>query len=560
MNNSFENKMTTLAIAIFALVITALCIYFNSTHNILGHSYRDVFFYLIGALRFSGVEIGGYKHINYLPPLIPFLTSILFRLGFVSESSIFITTGLFYFVGIMGMFYILKLKFNNFYAFFGAFLYATLSINLTWVANGTLDISFIALVIWALYFFIQGVESNQKYFYLAFPLGILSFFTKYLGGLVFAIMILYFLAKPDILGNIKKHFKNIAGGIIAGALTALPFFTYYFIYNIPLGFLNQAGEVSSKTSTAATHNGKLVGNDLFFYIKGLTSYISSERMIVSLIVLIIAGIGICIAIYLFQDKLRDSFKKIKDDSINVFRWKFNAKLFYLLFFVSVLIILVSFFTASLFSFIYSEILVFAGMFLFSYSLNKIILKSDSVDNISDSSFPFIAFNISMFAIFMAYLIFFSAHLVKADRYFTSMAPGFVFILIFGFESLITNIKGFKVKKYNLKYAIVLIVILIMLYVPVVHFDAISDDSLVSCEKNAGSWISDKEGVVLAERGCAYTWYLQKEMPSTRESNSVLLDEELLENNATWYIGLEDVNLTHYSKVKEFGKVSIYQRI
>ena len=164
MDKKLENRLAILAIGTVALVITSAIIYQNSTHHILGNQYQDVFYYLIEALKMSGVEIDGYRFVGYLPPFIPFLTSILFRLGFVSSTSIIITSGIFFFIGIMGMFYLLKLRFNNFYSFFGAFLYATMFINIRWVANGTLDIAFVAVMVWALYFFIQAMEKNQKYF------------------------------------------------------------------------------------------------------------------------------------------------------------------------------------------------------------------------------------------------------------------------------------------------------------------------------------------------------------------------------------------------------------
>lgn len=114
----------------------------------------------------------------------------------------------------MGMFYLLRLRFNNFYSFFGAFIYATMLINIKWVANGTLDIAFVALMIWALYFFIQGMEKNQKYFYLAFPFAVLSFFTKYTGAIIIGVMVLYFMSRTKIASNIKKYFKNIFGELL----------------------------------------------------------------------------------------------------------------------------------------------------------------------------------------------------------------------------------------------------------------------------------------------------------------------------------------------------------
>ena len=555
-----ENKLTLTLVVLFAFIITTAIIYLNSTHPILGHSYRDVYFYLIESLRMSGVNIGGYLYVNYLPPFIPFLTSILFRLGFVGEYSIFITSGVFFFIGIVGMFRILRLRFNNFFSFFGTFLYGTLLVNIKWVGNGTLDIAFVALMIWALYCFIQGMEKNQKYFYIAFPLAVLSFFTKYTGAIIVGVMILYFMSRTNIATNIRKYFKNIVGGIIAGIITSIPFFAYFFLNNIPLGFLNQAEEVSSTTSLSATHGGKLVGNDLFFYIKGLVYNISSTDYIIGILVLAISVIGMILVLFMFKDTIKDSYSKIKNTNSSIYKWSVPAKLIYVLLMLSFVMIIVSFFTASLFSFVYSELLLFAGMYLLAYSLTKIIINYEHVDNIWLSTYPFLAINIAMAGLFLSFLIFFSAHLTKADRYFTSMAPGFVFLITFFVEMLINRIKGHKFKNFNLKYLIPIFMMLLMLAGALHYLGSYSDDQLVISERNVADWISDKEGIILSDRGPIYTWYLQKEVNYAKNiRNETLLNQELLDNNATYYIAMENkYNLTSYSPVKEFGQITIYQ--
>ena len=90
MNNLSENKLALTITFLFAAIITVSIVYQNSVHLILGHSARDVFFYLIQALRFSGTSVGGYEYVNYLSPFIPFLTSLLFDIGIRSNVSIII--------------------------------------------------------------------------------------------------------------------------------------------------------------------------------------------------------------------------------------------------------------------------------------------------------------------------------------------------------------------------------------------------------------------------------------------------------------------------------------
>lgn len=560
LNKKLENKLTIIAVAVVAFIITFSIIYQNSTHYILGNDYRDVFFYLIESLRMSGVEIGGYAYVNYLPPFIPFLTSILFRMGFVSISSIFITSGIFFFIGIMGLFYLLRLRFNNFYAFFGSFLYATLFINLKWVANGTLDLAFVALMIWALYFFIQAMEKNQKYFYMAFPLAVLSFFTKYTGAIIVGVMILYFMSRTNIASNIKRCYKNLFGGILAGVLTSIPFFAYFLINRIPFGFLNQASEVASENSLTTTHAGQLVGNDLFFYINFIRYDISSNHVLTGWIILVVAIIGIIVIVYMFSKTFRNSYLKIKDTNSSIYKWKVPSKLMYVLLVFSIGMVAISFFTASLISFFYSEALLFFGMYLLAYSLTKIIINYEDVDNIWLSTYPYLAINIAMTGLFLSYLIFFSAHLTKTNRYFTSMAPGFIFLVVFAVEILLNRIKGIEIKRFNLKYLIPIFMMFLMLFTCYTFVTHIDDDSVAINEQQAADWLSGKDGIVFSNRAPAQTWYLQKEVKSpTGIGNDTVLNDELVNGNASYYISSGEADLNDYVMVKDFHDIKIYQR-
>ena len=555
-----ENRLTMKLVFLFAVIITVVIVYINSTHAILGHSYRDVYFYLIESLRMSGVAIGGYAYVDYLPPFIPFLTSILFRLGFVSETSIFITTGFFFFVGIMGMFKLLRLRFNNFYSFFGSFVYATLLINVKWVGNGTLDIPFVALMIWALYFFIQGMEKNQKYFYLAFPLGVLSFFTKYTGAIIFGVMILYFMSRTRIAFNIRKYFKNIVGGIAAGAITSVPFFAYFFLNSIPLGFLNQAQEVSSESSITTTHAGQLVGNDLFYYINSLNAEIFSKDPNVVMFILIVMIIGLVIMFLMFGGTFKNSFFKIKDSKSSIYRYEVPAYIFYVFIVIAFAMIFASFFTASLFSFVYSEGLLFSGMFLLAYSMTKVIINYDEVDNVWLSTYPYLAINIAMTGLFLAYLIFFTAHLTKAERYFTSMAPGFIFLLTLALEILLNRFSWLKIRNLNLTYILPIVIMWLMLSSCNTYLHDCGNDALVLDERAAADWIEDMNGTIYSDRAPVFTWYLQKEVKyPANMGNNMLLSEELINSSADYYISMVDVNLTGYAPVKEFGQVTVYQK-
>ena len=553
-----SDRLSLIIVVLFSLIISITLVYQNVIHHRgVGTHYLDVYCYLIEALRLSGVQIGGYKFVNYLPPVIPFLTSLLFRAGVVSEFSIFFVNGIFYIIGILGMYYLLKLRFNNYYSVFGSIVYGTFLINMKWAGNGTLDIASTAVMLWALYFFIIAMEKKQDYFYIAIPLAIISFFTKYPAGLIFPLMLLYFMGKTRFFYNIKKYSKGLVKGAVAGIITLIPFCAYFFIYKIPLGFINQAQDISSRSSLTATSNGKLMGNDLFFYFKIIPQIITYHY---GKIILAIAIIGLIVTFYFVVKNFKDSFSKIKNSKLKICKWDVSSKLMYLIFAISIILILISFFTASLISFVISELLLFIGLYLCAYSFTKIILKYDNVEDINKSRYPYLLINIVMIGFFLSYLVFFSAHLIKLKRYFVPLVPGFVFLITLSVETLIIKMRDIKIRKINLKHLIPIFIIILMLLSTVQYIDSLKDDQNAVDEKLAANWIKDKDGVIMSDRGPEITFFLKKEVKHVKNINEEKsLDKKLLDNNAEYFIALNDVNLTHYSPVKEFGNITIYKK-
>jgi len=584
-----ENKLSFLFILSFSVIITVLLIWINTNQEILGKSYRDVYFYLIEALRFSGYSIGGYEYVSYLSPLIPFLTSLLFRLGMVSETSIFIVTGIFYILGVLGFYSLLKMRFRNILAVFGAIIYMGFSINLIWVANGTIDIPSVSLTILSLYFFVLGVERNQKYFYLAFPIAVLGFFAKYTAGLAIPLMILYLLSKPNILYNIKKYLKNGIGGLVAGVIIAIPFLANFYINDIPLGFINQAQNIASKTTTSLD-----VNNGLFYYIINIPRFIYNPNHVLSYVIIFITIIGLLIGIYKLIKILRNSYdnsNRFSNVKIKIIGKNISNTLVYVLLALNTLIIALSFLTTSKISFVYSEMIFFIFAFTFSYLVNKII------NVYSNNTKKFFSFDLLMFAWFFSYLIFFSSHIVKADRYFTTLAPGFAFMVTLALNFILSSldslnssnssnsfdkkVEGSKIgktveltnkfkinniaKNIDLKNIIPIAIIIIFIISSFGYLNLDKHDPLVSDEREVVNWLRIHDSnydtkVIWSERGPTFTWYLQKEVFYVNwDYSSEDLSAKMIASNTTYFISLNKTEIFAYSPVKITENVIVYQR-
>ncbi len=565
-----ENKISIIFIILFSSLITVLLIWINSSQEILGHSYRDIYFYLIQGLRFTGYQIGGYEYVNYLSPLIPFLSSILFKLGFINETSIFISTGLFYPLSVLGIYLLLKLRFNNLISVFGSILYCGFSINLMWAANGTIDIPSVSLSIWAIYFMILAIDKNQKYFYLAFPIAVLAFFAKYTAGLIFPLMILYFFFKPNIKRNIKEYLKNGFGGFLTGVITIVPFFAYFYFNDIPLGFINQANDIAS-TTTGTINQINTLNNNLFYYFTNLPRFIYNPNHILSWFILAIGLIGLLIIIYKSFKLLKnryDNSNKFNNDKFKIANITIPSNVYYFLLILNIIIIGISFLTASKISFISSEALFFISILSFSFLMNKIM-------NIySSQSQKDFRYDLLMFSWFFSYMIFFSAHLTKVDRYFTTMAPFFAYFISLS-VCLILNLKIDSLQKYlkkkikgiSVKNLIPIAIIIVLLISSFGYLTIDKHDPIVHDEKEIAKWLNNydvnhQSKVIWAERGPIFTWYLKKDVEYVNWlSTPEKLSNEMVKNNVSYYISIHPgVEIPHYSPIKRIGEVTVYKLI
>ena len=124
LNISKNDFLYLFILTVFSILITYTLINFNQT---LGIYCSDVFIYLSNALVFAGYE-SSILYL-YLSPVICILTAILFKLGFLSEVSLYLVTGIFCIFANIGIYALLKNKFSSLLSLCGAFLFGSFSLN-----------------------------------------------------------------------------------------------------------------------------------------------------------------------------------------------------------------------------------------------------------------------------------------------------------------------------------------------------------------------------------------------------------------------------------------------
>lgn len=214
-----QDRIYLLVLLLFSLIVTVISIN-NNMHVGLK---SDVLVYLTNALFYSGLNENIHNVSTlYLSPVICFLTGILFRFG-LGKEAIFIVTGIFSILANLSIYILLKYRFNRLFSLFGAVLFGSFNLILTYWADGTLDVSVISISIWVIIFLILAVYEHPKYYLLCFPLAVLSIFTRYSALFILPLLLLYFLSKNDFFNVIdtflydKKEFRQMARNYLTGS-------------------------------------------------------------------------------------------------------------------------------------------------------------------------------------------------------------------------------------------------------------------------------------------------------------------------------------------------------
>ena len=567
LNISKNDFFYLIILTVFSILITYSLISLNEN---IGIYCSDVFVYLTNSLSFAGYKVS--RTLFYLSPFISFLTSILFRLGFLSEVSLYIVTGTFGIIANIGIYTLLKRRFSSLLSLLGAILFGSFSLNLLWWANGTLDMPAVALSIWTIVFVMMAVDNDSKYYLIAFPLLILAIFTRYTTLFLLPLILLYYLSYHDFFGNlelllfsrkefVKKiktylksdEFKNILKACGLAFVLILLFSSTILASGSHLSFLTQGSTFASGSKGDAMDNA--YSTDTFFYLHDFPNFLFSDNVTfdgvipvlvgsnyISYLLIALFALGIILAGY----KLIECISKDNSDKRPINGY---FKYFVWILFIALLIIAVLSFKIN--SIITISLLLIDFVILFSY------LKKKGVDREAYS------LNILMFAWFLVYFIFFTFLNIKVNRYIITVFPAFIYFVIFALNEILDFSKKFK---FEFKGKDILNIIPIVLIVFCI-FSAFAFPSTVHCNEdfNKNKVIADylmeydsdynlKEIAVYNQR--SLNWYL-------RTSTIALTDEQLgyLEShNITYYISDDNFNLENYTMIHKENGLYLYERI
>ena len=547
-------------LTVFSILITYTLMNFN---HAIGIYCSDVFVYLSNSLVFAGYESSrGYL---YLSPLICFLTSILFRLGFLSEMSLYLVTGVFGIFANIGIYVLLKNKFSSLLSLCGAFLFGSFSLNLLWWANGTLDLPAVALSVWTVIFTVLAIDKDSKYYMMAIPLFVLAVFTRYTALFLLPLILLYYLSSHDFFTNLEslildrqdfaikirsykksKEFRNILKSFAIAFVLFLLFSVSILALGSHLSFLTQSSTFASGSKGEVIDNAYT--NDTFFYLHDFPNFLYSDYVsienhipvlygfnLISFLLIGLALIGILLFVYKLFKAKREEFSKFKYLALG---------LFVLLLFISILCFKIN-------SIITITLLLIDFVILFS------LFKKSGIDR------ELYSINILMLAWFLVYFIFFTFLNIKVNRYIITVFPAFVYFVIYALNEISEMSKRFnflEFKKQNLLKLIPIILIVFCIFSAfafnsTVHYNEhfnknkVIADYLMEYDPDFAS----KDIAVFNQR--SYNWFLKGyAIPLTDEQLDYLES-----SNITYYISDDNFDLVNYTMIYQKEGLYLYER-
>lgn len=559
-----QHKNDIIAISALTVILVSITLLLLNIDGKAGVYYvRDVFFYLNNALFYAGYDTG-FNATRGLSPFIPMLTSLFFRMGFISDFTILVVSSVFYILSGIGIYFLFRLRFSEVLSFTGSMILATFPLILVWVTKGMIDIPGMCVSIWAVYFMRLSFKRNPKFSYLAFALVGLGFFTRYTCILMVPVLLIQYLLVENPLEYIKENLKHIIIAICSGGLVFAIFIGIYYYLDISLFFVSQGQGISQAQNTSK------VLHYFTYYVNNIPIYLGSGKFIpyslkpgvylisemrwaggkpspISNLFLVILAIGFILYV-----------KKLFNKENRAILKQENKKLKLLVILICLIVFSATYTKISV---VYSEIIASIAFLALYYILNKTKMDYFTLDFV-------------MLYWFMVNFIFFTYYSIKVDRYFIPMLPFFAYSIILSLDLIFDVLKNVKYMDKIKTVAPIALVCVILLcsgvYAlsnsPHTYDNQMHDNFMTASseEKDVCNWLMEHDSqymnkAIWADRGEDMSFLLKKDiLPVEKISKENNFTDELKDNNITYYIANYNNTAGHpYTKLYQSGEVSLY---
>ena len=506
-----KNEKILSLLSVIMIIYTSILVYCQS---IRGISYWDIFVYLQNAMLFSNINIGSQLSV---PPVLSLLTAIPFRLGLISELSLFVVSGILFIFLCIGLYLLLNERFDEEISLLATLIFSMFSLIVSWAITGANDVPALCFAVWALYFTIKGLKRNFNYYFLAVSFFVLAFFTRFTMGFILIVMIYYLLLNfNDFKSQITK--KRVLYMLVYLLIIGLIISAVYMSFQGTIPFISQFIEVSSSSQVSSVN----VGYELnpFYYFQNLPEYLTSMSVsdsyfttlstsdnvptLLSYVFIVLTGIYLIkfLGNLVKYDKSIVNHKGLKIASLII------LSLFCIISYTHI-------------SYIITELLFTLIMLLYYKWLPD-----------KDNMFDYV-----MILWIGIFIILHSYHPVKVDRYIIPILVPIIYLTTQSVQYLLKNRKR----------TLIILIIMLVLMIPInaSYLTSITHENEHSHEeKIAGTWLEQydknyKNHNLSSDRGVVFSWYLKKyvytTIPRVLEAKNESLESKLDSIHAKYYI-------------------------
>ncbi len=543
-----KNLIYILLLIVFLLIISIprLMIQYN-----IGIGNWDTFLYLENGRNFAKM---GWGDVPSISPVLPMILSKMFLIaGHTYQEAIFNIDVLFYIIGVITFYCLLKLKFNHETSFLGSVIYATFTLLYSWVALGGNDIIGVTGTILTIYLILAAHKYNNKLYYIALPIAAYAFLSRYTAGvMIFSIVFYWLIEKIDL--NEIKHI--LIGGILGVISVSWFFYQFYIHLGTPFPFLGQfSGTVSN---TVVLDSGFLP--DSWYYIKHLPNYLLSRVPDVTTFNAIVNPMGnvpsviayVYILLFIFAVGLLiyRIIKNVKNSSIP---FDNKSKLMLLL---TVFLLIVFLVTLGSISYIISTIIFLVALYVL-----WTILKSYNIKNLD--------YELLMLSLLVIYTVFQSILFTKNDRYFITVLPFIAYFITYALDGIFEKLdESIKIKRIPLSKIISVLIIFGLLLNSLAFVSQMPTDNEYNNIKDACEFLVQHENInntsiCYSDNWPAVTWYLniycQRGVPNITDTYyQPKFSEEILTMNSTHKAASYYVDSNSEEKVEYPGMIKIHR--
>lgn len=544
-----DNKKDLLFIAFLSLFLLIISVPKLMAQYNIGIGNWDTYLYLENGRNFAKM---GWGDVPSISPVLPMILSKMFLIaGHPYHEAIFNIDVVFYIIGVITFYLLLRIKFNYNTSLVGSIVYATFTLLYSWVAIGGNDIIGVTGTILTIYLILIAHRYDNRAYYIALPIAAYAFLSRYTAGvMIFSIAFYWLVNRVDL-----KEIKHIIIGGILGVIS-VSWFLYQFNLHLgtPFPFLGQfSGTVSN---TVVMDSGFLP--DSWYYIKHIPNYLISYvpnvktfnaivnpmGNIPSIFSYVYIGLFVLAFVLLFYKVA----KNVKENEL-----PFSTKSGLLLL-PSIILMIMFLFSLGSVSYIISII-----MFLASLYIVWIILRPYKIKNLD--------YELLMISLLVIYLVFQSILFTKNDRYFITVLPFIAYFITYTLDWVFEKVDVLaflgNIPLSRILSALIIIGLLAntLFFVSVIPTDNDYEDIGYACK-----WLAEHEDVnnstlCYSDNWPAVSWYLnifcQRGVPNVTDADyQWKFSEEILTRNDTHQASIYYIDATNALKVDYPGMIKL----